>query len=177
MFQSVTTRTAGFSTVDIGSLAAPTFLLFIFLMFIGGSSGSTAGGIKTGTFFIVLAVVYSMFRGKEDVEVFERTIPRHTVRKAISITTISLLTIIIFCLILLHTEEAPFKTVVFEAFSAFGTVGLSAGLTPGLTLTGKVLICILIFIGRIGPLTLALIFGKELASGKVRFPEERIFVG
>jgi trk system potassium uptake protein TrkH len=176
-FQSITTRTAGFTTVDIGSLATPTLLYFIFFMFIGGSSGSTAGGIKTGTFFVILAMVYNMFRGREDVEVFERTINRRTVQKAISITTISILTIVLFCMVLLYTEDAPFKVVIFEAFSAFGTVGLSAGLTPDLTDIGKILISILIFMGRIGPLTLALILGREIAERKIRFPEERIVIG
>ncbi len=176
-FQSITTRTAGFSTVDIGSLAAPTSLCFIFFMFIGGSSGSTAGGIKIGTFFVILAAVYNMFRGREDVEAFERTINRQTVRKAFSIATISILTIVLFCVALLYTENAPFKVVIFEAFSAFGTVGLSAGLTPDLTGIGKILISVLIFMGRIGPLTLALILGREIAERKIRFPEERIVIG
>jgi trk system potassium uptake protein TrkH len=176
-FQSITTRTAGFSTVDIGSLAAPTSLCFIFFMFIGGSSGSTAGGIKIGTFFVILAAVYNMFRRREDVEAFERTVNRQTVRKAISIATISILTIVLFCMALLYTEKAPFKVVIFEAFSAFGTVGLSAGLTPDLTGIGKILISILIFMGRIGPLTLALILGREIAERKIRFPEERIVIG
>ena len=176
-FQSVTTRTAGFATVDIGSLTAPTLLYFIFFMFIGGSSASTAGGIKTGTFFVILAVFYNMFKGREDVEAFERTIYRRTVQKAVSISTISIITILIFCLVLLCTEDASFKVIVFEAFSAFGTVGLSAGLTPDLTAIGKILISILIFIGRIGPLTLALILGREVAERRIRFPEERIVVG
>jgi trk system potassium uptake protein len=176
-FQSITTRTAGFSTVDIGSLTTPTFLYFIFFMFIGGASGSTAGGIKVGTFFVIIAVVYNMFRGREDVEVYKRTIHRRTVQKAVSIATISLLTVLIFCLILLYTEEASFKAVIFEAFSAFGTVGLSTGLSPDLTVIGKVVISILIFIGRIGPLTLALVVGREIAGRKIHFPEERIVVG
>lgn len=176
-FQSITTRTAGFTTVDISNLTTPTFLFFIFFMFIGGSSGSTAGGIKAGTFFVIIAVVYNMFRGREDVEVFERTIHRRTVQKAVSVATISLLTILMFCLILLYTEEASFKAVIFEAFSAFGTVGLSAGLSSDLTVIGKVIMSILIFVGRIGPLTLALVLGRETSGRRIRFPEEGIVVG
>ena len=176
-FQSITARTAGFATVDIGSLTTPTVLFLIFFMFIGGSSGSTAGGIKTGTFFVIIAVVYNMFRGREEVEVFERTIQRRTVQKAVSIATLSLLTILMFCLILLYTEEASFKAVIFEAFSAFGTVGLSAGLSPDLTAIGKVIVSILIFVGRVGPLTLALVLGRDVAEKRIRFPEERIVVG
>lgn len=176
-FQSITSRTAGFSTVNIGALASPTYLFLILFMFIGGSSGSTAGGIKTGTFFVVLAVVYNMFRGREDVEVFERTIHRRIVQKAVSIAIISILTILLFCIILLCTENAPFKVIVFEVFSAFGTVGLSAGLTPNLTFIGKILICILIFIGRIGPLVIALTMGREVTERKIHFPDEKIVVG
>ncbi|GAX59386.1 trk-type K+ transport system, membrane component [Candidatus Scalindua japonica] len=163
--------------VDIGSLATPTFLYFIFFMFIGGASGSAAGGIKVGTFFLIIAVVYNMFRGREEVEVFDRTIHRRTVQKAVSIATLSLLTILLFCLMLLYTEDAPFHAVVFEAFSAFGTVGLSTGLSADLSVIGKVLVSLLIFIGRIGPLTLAFILGQEIAERKIRFPEERIIVG
>ena len=176
-FQSITTRTAGFTMVDIGSLATPTFLFFIFFMFIGGASGSAAGGIKVGTFFLILAVVYNMFRGREDVEIFDRTIHRRTVQKAVSIATLSLLTILLFCLILLCTEDAPFYAVIFEAFSAFGTVGLSTGLSNDLTVIGKVLVSLLIFVGRIGPLTLALVIGKEITERKICFPEENIVVG
>jgi len=176
-FQSVTTRTAGFTMVDISSLATPTFLCFIFFMFIGGASGSTAGGIKVGTFFLIIAVVYNMFRGREEVEIFERTIHRRTVQKAVSIATLSLLTILLFCLILLCTEDAPFHTVIFEAFSAFGTVGLSTGLSSDLTVIGKIIFSCLMFIGRIGPLTLALVVGKKIAERKIRFPQESIVVG
>ena len=118
-----------------------------------------------------------MFRGREEVEVFERTIQRRTVQKAVSIATLSLLTILMFCLILLYTEEASFKAVIFEAFSAFGTVGLSAGLSPDLTAIGKVIVSILIFVGRVGPLTLALVLGRDVAEKRIRFPEERIVVG
>ena len=176
-FQSITTRTAGFTMVDIGSLTPSTFLYFILFMFIGGASGSAAGGIKVGTFFLIIAVVYNMFRGREEVEIFDRTIHRRTVQKAVSITTLSLLTILLFCLILLCTEDAPFHTVIFEAFSAFGTVGLSTGLSNDLTVIGKVVISLLMFVGRIGPLTLALVLGKEIAENKIRFPKESIVVG
>ncbi len=176
-FQSITTRTAGFTMVDVGSLATPTLLYFIFFMFIGGASGSAAGGIKVGTFFLILAVAYNMFRGREDVEIFDRTIHRRTVQKAVSIVILSLLTILLFCLILLCTEDAPFYAVIFEAFSAFGTVGLSTGLSSDLTVIGKIVVSLLIFVGRIGPLTLALVLGKEITERKIRFPEESIVVG
>ncbi|MDR4509626.1 MAG: TrkH family potassium uptake protein [Candidatus Brocadiaceae bacterium] len=176
-FQSITTRTAGFATVDICSLTPSTTLFFIFFMFIGGSSGSTAGGIKTSTFFIIIAVVYNTFRGREEVELFERTIHRRVVQKSFSIATLAFVTIATFCLILLYTERASFHAIIFEAFSAFGTVGLSTGLSADLTVTGKYLIMILMFVGRIGPLNLALVFGKEIAGRKIHYPEERLIVG
>jgi len=177
VFQSVTTRTAGFSMVDVGSLTSPTFLYFMFFMFIGGSPCSTAGGVKTTTVFVIFALVYSIFQGKEELEVYGRTIHKRTVLKAVSILTISLLTIMLFSLILLYSEEASFNVIIFEVFSAFGTVGLSGGLTSDLTPVGKITVSILIFIGRIGPLTLALIIGRNIVERKIRFPEGRVLVG
>ncbi len=177
LFQSVTTRTAGFTMVDVSGLASPTSLYYIYFMFIGGSSGSTAGGIKTGTLFVLIVLVYNLFRGREDIEIFGRTIPKRTVLKSVSILIISLFTVMLFSLVLFKTEDAPFRDVIFEAFSAFGTVGLSCGLTPHLSEGGKVAVAILMFVGRIGPLTLALIIGGEIVERKIRFPEERIVVG
>ncbi|MCP5007312.1 MAG: Trk family potassium uptake protein [Planctomycetes bacterium] len=177
LFQSVSTRTAGFTMVDVGGLTSPTFLYFFFFMFIGGSPGSTAGGIKTSTLFVVFVLVYNLFRGRDDLEIFGRTIPGQTVLKAVSILAISLFTVMLFSMILLYTEDAPFHAIVFEAFSAFGTVGLSCGVTPHLSTGGKMLVCVLIFVGRIGPLTLAILIGRKIVERKIRFPEERIVVG
>ena len=177
LFQSVTTRTAGFTMVNVGDLSSPTVLYFIFFMFIGGSPGSTAGGIKTSTLFVIVILVYNLIRGREDIEIFGRTVPKRTVLKAVSILTISLLTVTLFSMVLLHTEHAPFEVIIFEVFSAFGTVGLSCGLTPNLSAGGKMFVCMLIFIGRTGPLTLALIIARKSAERKIRFPVERIVVG
>jgi len=118
-----------------------------------------------------------MFRGRKDVTIFDRTIHSRTVQKAVSIATLSLFTILLFCLILLYTEDAPFHAVIFEAFSAFGTVGLSTGLSNDLTVIGKFIVSVLMFIGRIGPFTLALVIGNEITERKIRFPEENVFVG
>ncbi|MDR4506469.1 MAG: TrkH family potassium uptake protein [Candidatus Scalindua sp.] len=177
LFQSVTTRTAGFTMVNVGDLSSATILYFIFFMFIGGSPGSTAGGIKTSTLFVIVILVYNLIRGRDDMEIFGRTVPKRTVLKAVSILTISLLTVTLFSMVLLHTEHAPFEVIIFEVFSAFGTVGLSCGLTPNLSAGGKMLVCMLIFIGRTGPLTLALIIARKSADRKIRLPVERIVVG
>jgi trk system potassium uptake protein TrkH len=177
LFQSVTTRTAGFTMVDVSHLTSPTFLYFVFFMFIGGSPGSTAGGIKTSTLFVIVILVYNLFRGREDIEIFGRTIPKRTVLKAVSLVTISLLTVVLFSMFLLHSEDAPFQDIIFEAFSAFGTVGLSCGLTPSLSMGGKLVVCLLILVGRVGPLTLALIVGRKIVERKIRFPEENIVIG
>lgn len=163
--------------VSVGELSSTTVLCFIFFMFIGGSPGSTAGGIKTSTLFVIITLVYNLFRGREDVEVFGRTIHKQTVLKAVSLLTISLFTVLLFSMVLLQTEDAPFQAIIFEAFSAFGTVGLSSGLTPSLSTEGKMVVSFLIFVGKIGPLTLALIIGREIVERKIRFPEESVVVG
>jgi trk system potassium uptake protein TrkH len=176
-FQSVTPRTAGFNTVDIGGLTSPSYLLLMFFMFIGGSPGSTAGGIKIVTAGVIGATLYAMLRGKDDVVVLGRTIPKQTVQRAISIATIAILVVTIASLTLLYTEKGSFKVIVFEVFSAFGTVGLSAGLTPGLTDVGRLLIIVLMFIGRVGPLTIALAVTMAPPQARIKFPEERVMVG
>ncbi|HLG29803.1 MAG TPA: potassium transporter TrkG, partial [Candidatus Brocadiales bacterium] len=176
-FQVVTPRTAGFNTVDIGSLTSPTYLLLMFLMFIGGSPGSTAGGIKTVTAGVIAVTLYAMLRGKDDVEILGRTIPRRTVQRAVSIVTIATLVVILASMTLLYTEKESFEVIVFEIFSAFGTVGLSAGLTPNLTDVGRLLITALMFIGRVGPLTIALAVSMAPPPVRIKFPEERVLVG
>ncbi|MGR3311388.1 MAG: TrkH family potassium uptake protein [Candidatus Brocadiales bacterium] len=176
-FQSVTPRTAGFSTVDIGSLTAPSYLLLMFLMFIGGSPGSTAGGIKIVTAGVIVAALYAMLRGKDDVEILGRTIPKRIIQRAVSIVTVSALVVILASMILLYTEKESFEVIIFEIFSAFGTVGLSAGLTPNLTNTGMLLITILMFVGRVGPLTIALAVSMAPPPARIKYPEERVMVG
>ncbi|MFQ5956503.1 MAG: TrkH family potassium uptake protein [Candidatus Brocadiales bacterium] len=175
-FQSVTARTCGFNTVDIGNLASPTILLLMFLMFIGGSPGSTAGGIKTTVIALVVTATYSFLKGRDQVAFFGRTIPRFIIQRAFAILICSFTAILISSIILLSVEEATFEQILFEVFSAFGTVGLSTGITPQLSPLGKVVVTILMFVGRLGPLTLAVILIKERAP-KVSYPEEKIAVG
>ncbi|MDI6703614.1 MAG: TrkH family potassium uptake protein [bacterium] len=177
-FQAVTPRTAGFNTLDIAQLTKATLFFIIILMFIGGSSGSTAGGIKTGTFLVLAASVSSMLKGREEVEIFGRTIPKDISHKALSIVILSLVLIMIGVFSLLIIEKrGSFLHLLFEVVSAFGTVGLSTGITPYLSILGKIVITIIMFVGRVGPLTLALAVGGQKTLVAYKYPEEEVIVG
>lgn len=176
-FQSVTARTAGFNTIDIANLTPASKLILMFLMFIGGAPGSTAGGVKVTTFALVVLTLFSLLKGKQDLEIFGRTIPWQTVRKSISIILVSLGLLFVLSLALLSFENAKFENILFEAFSAFGTVGLSCGITSQLSVLGKLLIIILMYVGRLGPLTLAFLLSKGKAAPRKGYPEERVVVG
>jgi len=176
-FQSVTARTAGFNTMDIGLLRPATLFFLIILMFIGASPGSTGGGIKTSTFAVLLLAVRSMIIGRDEVEVFGRTIRKTTVYKAISIVAISFFILVFMFLLLLATQKEDFLSLLFEAVSAFGTVGLSTGITAGLTDLGKVLIIVLMFVGRVGPLSLALVVGEAEKRARVTYPAGKVLIG
>lgn len=183
IFTSITPRTAGFNILNTGTLRPVTLFMLIILMFIGASPGSTGGGIKTVTFGIVLAAVYSMFRGGERISLFGRTIPKETYRRAAVIIFLSLCVVIASTFLLSVTESAAaqsshyFLGVLFESTSAFGTVGLSTGITPGLTPLGKIIIMITMFVGRVGPLTLALAIAMRREKASFRYPEESLMVG
>ena len=177
LFQSVTARTAGFNTVPIASLSTITLTIIILLMFIGASPGSTGGGIKTSTFAILLLSLGNILRGKENIEVFRRKIPTGIVYKAMALVVATLLMLVAIFLLLLAVEEQPFLPLLFESVSAFGTVGLSTGLTPDLTIIGKLLIIVLMYGGRIGPLTLGFALTRALRRGKVEYPEARVMIG
>ncbi|MGB9825918.1 MAG: potassium transporter TrkG, partial [Desulfofundulus sp.] len=176
-FQAVTPRTAGFNTVDIGRLHSATQFLIIILMFIGASPGSTGGGIKTTTFALLGITLCSLSRGKEDVEVFRRRIPPWQVYKALSVTLWAILLVSTVTLLLNVTEGGDFLAALFETVSAFGTVGLSMGLTPHLSPAGRVAIILTMFAGRVGPLTLAYAFAQRRRKTAIRYPEEKIMVG
>ena len=184
VFQSVTTRTAGFNTVDIGTLASPTLLFFVFLMFIGASPGSTGGGIKTCTFGVLIATAISMLKNRDRVAVFKRTIPKEVVRKALIVLFLATTWIFVATMFLLITERGKahsvnnfFLAVLFEITSAFSTVGLSTGLTPILTAAGKAILIVTMFVGRIGPLTLALAIALQSERTAYSYPEEKIMIG
>ncbi|MDO9573392.1 MAG: TrkH family potassium uptake protein [Candidatus Contubernalis sp.] len=178
LFTATTTRTAGFNVVPTDRLYDATLYFLLALMFIGASPASTGGGIKTTTFSTIIIAVLSIIRGQEEVFVFRRRLPFVIVNKALSIIVISILLVFVVSLILTITESARFMAVLFEAISAFGTVGLSAGLTPELSLAGRFLIIITMFAGRVGPLTLTLALAQAIKKkAPFRYPEERILVG
>lgn len=176
-FQSVTPRTAGFNTVDMGALGDATAFLLIMLMFIGASPGSTGGGIKTTTFGVLGVTVCSLATGKEDVELMRRRIPPWQVYKALTVFLLSIALVILVSLLLCITEQSRFLVALFETTSAFGTVGLTMGLTPHLSAVGRVLIILTMFAGRLGPLTLACALAQRRRRSAVRYPEEKIMVG
>jgi trk system potassium uptake protein TrkH len=176
-FLAVTPRTAGFNTVDTAALTDLSLFITIILMFIGASPAGTGGGVKTSTFALLVLSVRSILRRRNEVEVFYRTIPRETVHKALVIITFSFSLINLFTILLLVTDKAPFLPTMFEVVSAFGTVGLSMGLTPQLTTAGKIVILLLMFIGRIGPLTMALALGERQDRARFAYPTERVMVG
>lgn len=175
-FQSVTARTAGFNTLDINSLNPATKLLLCVLMFIGASPGSTGGGIKTVTFALVVMGVIAILKGKNQIRIFNRAIPLELFEKAIVIFILGLVWICLALFLLLIAEPQEPLSLIFEVFSAFGTVGLSTGITPYLTPWGKFIIILTMFLGRIGPMTLAIALTKK-AQGEFRLPEEKVMVG
>lgn len=176
-FQSVTPRTAGFNSLVISDLRSATQFLLIILMFIGASPGSTGGGIKTSTFMSLMGAVRAMIQGHGDVEVFKRRIPQEIVYRALTITIAALTLVISVTMILAVTEKAEFLTVLFETTSAFGTVGLSMGLTPDLTTIGRLMITATMFAGRVGPLTIAFAVAQRQHKPAFKYAREKIMVG
>ena len=183
LFQSMTTRNAGFNMVDTGALSVPVIIIFLFLMFVGASSGSSGGGIRTSTFAIMYASVISTIRGKKHTELFKRTINNDLVMKAYSIFLFFVAANVIGPFLLAITEENllsegyTFMDLVFEHVSAFSTVGLSTGITPDLSAGGKTICIISMFIGRVGTLTLAYLLGKKVISNKYKYPEGTTMIG
>lgn len=175
-FQAVTPRTAGFNTIEIGNMTTASILFIIVLMFIGAGSASTASGIKLTTFIVMILATLTFLKGKNETMAFKRTIQSNTILRALAIIMMSLLAIFVTLFILSITENAPFLMILFEVVSAFGTVGLSIGLTDELTSIGKQAIIVMMFIGRIGPLTVAFTLAKPKKSS-IRYPKEEVFTG
>jgi trk system potassium uptake protein TrkH len=187
LFQSVTPRTCGYNTVDYGQLTDATLVFTVFLMFIGASPASTGGGVKTTTFSVLLALIAAKFRDQEDINLMGRRISQDIMSRAVSIAAFSAVLVLVSTLFLLlfevgqvpHAEtKGRFLEFLFEATSAFGTVGLSTGITAGIKDPGRIILILLMYIGRVGPLTLAI----ELAGGGkkplFRYPEEEnILIG
>lgn len=176
-FQSVTMRTAGFNTIDFSTIKPATVLVSLVLMFIGASPGSTGGGVKTTTFAVLLLSVTSMLRGRKELSLFNRKISLSNHREATSLITLAALIVFVVIFILLMVEGKAFDKIIFEAISAFGTVGLSMGITAQLSIVGKLLITMLMYIGRIGPLTMIYALSLRKVQARISFAEEKIAIG
>ncbi|MGZ0084263.1 TrkH family potassium uptake protein [Caldibacillus thermoamylovorans] len=177
-YQAVTPRTAGSNTLNIPDLTQPTLFLIIFLMFVGASPGSTGGGIKTTTFTTLLGAVWSQIRGKEDVVLFRNRVIYDTVYKSLTVTMSGLFIVMLVTMVLTVTENGKdFLMILFEATSAFGTVGLSMGLTPELSPLGKMVIILTMFAGRVGPLTIAYAVTLRRQPDPFRYPKGRMMIG
>ncbi|PYZ92564.1 Ktr system potassium transporter B [Salipaludibacillus keqinensis] len=176
-FQAVTPRTAGFNTIEIGDMNPGSIVFTLLLMFIGAGSASTGSGVKLTTFLVIILAVMTYLQGKQEPVIFSRRIGNEIVNRAMAIVVISVTVVFISILALSISEPAaPFMLIVFEAFSAFGTVGLSMGLTGDLSELGKQIIIVLMFIGRIGPLTLAFALAKS-SKPLVSYPKGDVFTG
>jgi len=176
-FQSVTTRTAGFSTITTADLAKYALFFTMLLMFIGGASGSTAGGVKVNTFGVLLATIWSATRGREHAGAFGREFTIQQIYRALTVALLSLALLAVVVFLLTITEKFSFIDLLFETFSAFGTVGLSTGITPDLSLIGRLIITATMFVGRLGPLTLVLSLIQRQQPAAYRYPTDIVRTG
>lgn len=180
LFQSTTPRSVGFNTLDIGSMMAVSQFILIILMFIGAGSGGTGGGIKTNTLVILILATIQTFRGGGQIHAFDRRVSQDSVMRALAVVMTALAFVLTVTLILTVTEDVAndnFLVVLFEATSAFSTTGLSMGLTGELSTAGKIVLSITMFLGRLGPLTLAYALAQKKQSSKIGYPEDHILVG
>jgi len=177
LFTSVSARTAGFNVVDIGALRPESLALHYTLMFIGGGSASTAGGVKVTTFCVLLLIVWNEIRGHRDVEFRGRRIASTVQRQALTILVLGATVVVTAVLLLLPMTGMPFEKVLFEVISAFATVGLSTGITAELPAAGKLVLVVLMFVGRVGVVSLAAILAMNFGRSDFRYPEEKPIVG
>lgn len=179
LFQSITPRTAGYNSLDMSQLRIGTWFVLIVLMFIGASPSSTGGGIKTTTFGVILAAIFATIKGKEDAEMFDRRIAKDLVYKALTITMLALSWVAFVTLIMSLVEPHSFIKLLFEVMSAFGTVGLTTGITPSLCDISRILIAITMFIGRLGPLTIMVALAKANQANQAvtKYVEDRVNIG
>ncbi len=176
-FQSVTTRTAGFNTVNIGELKPPTLIGMIGLMFIGASPLSTGGGIKTVTFIVMLATVFSMMRHRPRIEMNKRSLPTLVVHTVVSIVVLYLICAFFFSFLLTISDpQVPYLNALVETVSALSTVGLSTGITASLSVFGKLMLCIMMLIGRVGPLMILLSIIRRSDQATYQYPEETVIL-
>ncbi len=177
LFQAVTPRTAGFSTVSTASLSEVGIVATMVLMFIGASPGSTGGGVKTSTFLVLLLSVISYVRNRNDLNIYGRRLEDSLVRRAFSAITVYLMLVVTGVLLILLSQNLPFEKVLFEAFSAIGTVGLSLGVTRDLNTYSRYIIIVLMYIGRIGSLSLAMALAERKHQNVLRNIPEKISIG
>ena len=177
-FASVTPRTAGFNSISTNGMTTAGQFLTIILMFIGGSPGSTAGGIKTTTIGILIVTIICVIQGKEDAEVFKKRFSKGLVYKAFTLIFIGVSLVIVVTMLLSYTEkEVSFIALFYETVSAFGTAGLTLGVTSKLSSVGKVLIMIMMYLGRVGPLTVVLSITRKKINLGIKYPEGKILIG
>ncbi len=176
-FNASTARTAGFFTTDPATLSDSGYLLTVILMFIGGSSGSTAGGIKVSTFAVIVMGMVSAFRGSRDINIGKRRLERGLVSQALAIFAAYLMMVLVGTLVICAVEPASFQKVLFETVSALGTVGLSLSLTPSLTILSRIILILLMYLGRVGVLTFALSLRKKAETAGVRKPVATLYIG
>ena len=177
LFSSVTARTAGFNTVDTGALTDASKMLTIVLMFVGGSPGSTAGGIKTTTIAVIILVTWSMIHESYGANIYGRRLHEDAIRRASTVFTINLLAANFATIAIMAIQPLNLTDVMFEVFSAIGTVGMSTGITRSLTFASKIIIILLMFTGRLGSLSFALVFAQRKIPAPVQFPQEKMIVG
>ncbi len=176
-FQSVSPRTAGMNTIDISKMQDATLFFTIILMFIGASPASTGGGVKTTTLGVMIAAIWALITGKNDVEIFRRRINQSIIYKAFTVFFIAATLVIVVTMMISISEKISFLRLLFEVVSAFGTVGLSTGITSSLTVHGKLWLIITMFAGRIGPVTFALALALRSKKGGIHYPEGKINIG
>jgi Trk-type K+ transport system membrane component len=177
IFASVMPRTAGFNSLDISAMNPATWLVINFLMFIGGASASTAGGIKVGTFVVLLYVVYTEIRGETAVNIGNRRLPRSMQRQALTIVALTASVIIASVILLRLTTTFSLDQILFEVMSAVGTVGLSTGITPNLPDHAKFLLSLLMLFGRLGPIVVATSLALRKTRRHYELPKERPLIG
>lgn len=180
-FQSVTTRTAGFNSIDQGAMTNGSFLLTLILMFIGAAPGSTGGGIKVTTFFVLLLTTYSIVCGRQEAVIGKRSLGKDLIRRAAAIAVLAmmlvLLSTLLICVIETNNPQVTLETALYECISALATVGLSCGLTPNLSSSSKLILMFLMFCGRVGPLTISTALANGQKKSAIRYPESRIMIG
>jgi trk system potassium uptake protein len=177
LFQGVTPRTAGFQTVSYPEMREPTLLVQTVLMFIGTAPTSTGGGIKVTTLALVVLIVAAQVRGQERITLFWRTLPRPLISRALSVLAVASLLVLLSTLALMVSEGLELLPALFEVTSAFGTVGLSLDVTPHLSTFGKILISVVMFLGRVGPITFIVALAARQRTPHYRYPEEEIAIG